>query len=137
MLLRPGGFAVRGDNTIGAGNSMQLVGIYTTPAALVSQRVVRVNALHAQLEAINRMELLGTAEACGEFGRFPEADRELMAPPLWMRSTLKDFTVGWRRTLAPTPRPMNMNGPISTGSMRWQLHLGGWDQPEACYRDHS
>ena len=32
-------------------------------------------------------------------GKFPEPDRELIATPLWMRSTLKDFAVGWRRTL--------------------------------------
>ena len=89
------------------------------PAALVSQQVVHTDVFHAQLETISLSELLGTAEVCGvlgitrqrlhqlrQTGRFPEPDRELTATPLWMRSTLKDFTVGWRRTPGPTPRPM-------------------------------
>ena len=45
---------------------------------------------------------------------------DLTATPLWMRSTLKEFTVGWRRTPGPTPRPMDMDGLLATGSMRWQ-----------------
>ncbi len=41
--------------------------------------------------------------------RFPEPEphRELTATPLWMRSTLKGFTVGWRRVPGPAPRPMD------------------------------
>ena len=83
-------------------------------AALVSQQVVHADVFHTQLETISLSELLGTAEVCGVLGvtrqrlhqlrrsgRFPEPDRELTATPLWMRSTLKDFTVGWRRTTGP------------------------------------
>ena len=102
------------------------------PAALVSQQVVHTDVFHVQLEAMSLSELLGTAEVCGELGitrqrlhqlrqsgRFPEPDRVLTATPLWMRSTLKDFTIGWRRTPGPTPRPMDMDGLLATGSMRW------------------
>jgi hypothetical protein len=102
-------------------------------AALVSQQVVLADVFHAQLETLSVMEALGTAEVCGVLGitrqrlhqlrrsgRFPEPDRELTATPLWMRSTLQEFTVGWRRTPGPTPRPMDMDGLLATGSMRWQ-----------------
>ena len=140
MLLRPGGFAVRGDNTIGASKPMQPVGIYTTPAALGSQQVVHANAFHAQLEAISLMELLGTAEVCGELASPSSACTSCTSPagslnPIansrrrrcGMRSTPKDFTVRWRRTPGPTPRLMDLGDPISTGSMRRQLHLGVTD----------
>jgi hypothetical protein len=103
------------------------------PAApLVSQQVVLTDVFHAQLETLSVMESLGTAEVCGvlgitrqrlhqlrQSGRFPEPDRELTATPLWMRSTLKDFTIGWRRTPGPTPRHMDMDGLLASGSMRW------------------
>ena len=102
-------------------------------AALVSQQVVLADVFHAQLETLSVMESLGTAEVCGvlgitrqrlhqlrQSGRFPEPDRELTATPIWMRSTLRDFTIGWRRTPGPTPRPMDMDGLLATGSMRWQ-----------------
>jgi hypothetical protein len=102
------------------------------PAALVSQQAMHADVLRAQLETISLSELLGTAEVCGELGitrqrlyqlrqsgRFPKPDRELTATPLWMRSTLKDFTVGWRRAPGPAPRPMDMDGLLATGSMRW------------------
>ncbi|MHB8335635.1 MAG: helix-turn-helix transcriptional regulator [Acidimicrobiales bacterium] len=101
------------------------------PAALVSQQAMHADVFHAQLETISLSELLGTAEVCEtlgitrqrlhqlrQSGRFPEPDRELTATPLWMRSTLKDFTVGWRRIPGPTPRPMDMDGLFATGSMR-------------------
>jgi hypothetical protein len=84
------------------------------PAALVSQQVVHADVFHAQLETVSLSELLGTAEVCEvlgitrqrlyqlrQSGRFPAPDRELTATPLWMRSTLKDFTVGWRRIPGP------------------------------------
>lgn len=99
---------------------------------LVSQQVVLADVFHAQLETLSVMESLGTAEVCGvlgitrqrlhqlrQSGRFPEPDRLLTATPLWMRSTLKDFTIGWRRTPGPTPRTMDMDGLLATGSMRW------------------
>ena len=102
-------------------------------AVLVSQQVVLADVFHAQLETLSVMESLGTAEVCGvlgitrqrlhqlrQSGRFPEPDRELTATPLWMRSTLKDFTIGWRRRPGPAPRPMDMDGLLATGSMRWQ-----------------
>ena len=102
------------------------------PAALVSQQAMHADVFHAQLETISLSELLGTAEVCEtlgitrqrlhqlrQSGRFPEPDRELTATPLWMRSTLRDFTVGWRRTPGPTPRPMDMDGLLATGTMRW------------------
>jgi len=92
------------------------------PRALVSQQVVHADVFHTQLETISLSELLSTAEVCGELGitrqrlhqlrqsdRFPEPepDRELTATPLWMRSTLKGFTVDWRRVPGPAPRPMD------------------------------
>ena len=102
------------------------------PAALVSQQVVHADVFHAQLEAVSLSEMLGTAEVCDalgitrqrlhqlrQSGRFPEPDRQLTATPLWMRSTLKDFTVGWRRMPGPAPRPMDMDGLLATGSLRW------------------
>lgn len=101
-------------------------------AAVVSQQIVLADVFHAQLETLSVMESLGTAEVCGvlgitrqrlhqlrQSGRFPEPDRELTATPLWMRSTLREFTIGWRRTPGPTPRPMDMDGLLATGSMRW------------------
>lgn len=101
-------------------------------AALVSQQVVHADVFHAQLETMSLAETLGTAEVCEvlgitrqrlhqlrQSGQFPGPDRELTATPLWMRSTLKDFTVGWRRTPGPAPRPMDMDGLLATGSMRW------------------
>jgi hypothetical protein len=102
-------------------------------AALVSQQIIHADFFHAQLETISLSVLLGSAEVCDELGitrqrlhqlrqssKFPEPDRELIATPLWMRSTLKDFAVGWRRTPGPTPRPMDMDGLLATGSMRWE-----------------
>lgn len=101
-------------------------------AALVSQQVVHTNVFHAQLETISLSEMLGTADVCGalgitrqrlhqlrQSGRFPEPDHELTETPLWMRSTLRDFTVGWRRTPGPTPRSMDVDSLLSTGSLRW------------------
>lgn len=101
-------------------------------AVLVSQQVVRAEVFHAQLETMSLAETLGSAEVCEvlgitrqrlhqlrQSGRFPEPDRELTATPLWMRSTLKDFTVGWRRTPGPMPRLMDMDGLLATGTMRW------------------
>jgi hypothetical protein len=102
---------------IDRGQSDRQVGL--PPVALVSRQVVHADVFHVQLETTCLSDLLGTAEVCCELGitgqrlhqlrqsgRFPEPRRELAATPPWMRSTLKDFTVGWRRTPGPTPRVM-------------------------------
>lgn len=108
-------------------------GVNFPRCAMVSQQAILDDVYVAQLETLSISELLGAAEVCGQLGitrqrlhqlrqtgRFPEPDRELTATPLWMRSTLRDFTVGWRRTPGPTPRPMDMDGLLATGSMRWE-----------------
>lgn len=102
--------------------------------AKVSEQIVATGTFHAQMETLSISEPLGTAEVCEtlgitrqrlhqlrQSGRFPEPDRELTATPLWMRSTLRDFAVGWRRVPGRVPqRPeMDMDGLLATGSMRW------------------
>jgi len=102
--------------------------------AKVSEQIVAAGTFYAQMETLSIAEPLGTAEVCEtlgitrqrlhqlrQSGRFPEPDRELTATPLWMRSTLRDFTVGWRRVPGRVPqRPeMDMDGLLATGSMRW------------------
>jgi hypothetical protein len=102
-------------------------------AAMVSQQIVASNVFHVQLETLSLSEKIGVAEVCGELGitrqrlhqlrqsgRFPTPDGKLLSTPLWMRSTIREFTIGWRHTPGPAPRPMDMEGLVATGSMRWE-----------------
>lgn len=108
-------------------------GVGLPRCAMVNQQAILDDVYYAQLETLSISELLGAAEVCGELkitrqrlhqlrqtGRFPAPDRELTATPLWMRSTLRDFTIGWRRTPGPVPRPMDMDGLLANGAMRWE-----------------
>jgi len=98
---------------------------------MVNQQAILYDVYHAQLETLSISELLGAAEVCGELsisrqrlhqlrhsGQFPEPDRELTAIPLWMRSTLRDFTIGWRQKPGPIPHAMEL-GSLDRYLMRW------------------
>ena len=104
-------------------------GVNFPRCAMVSQQAIQYDTYCAQLETLSVSELLGTAEVCGQLGitrqrlhqlrqsgKFPEPDRKLAATALWMRATLHDFTIGWRRTPGPEPRTSDLDDIFGTAS---------------------
>ena len=99
---------------VGAAESVGLKG-----SEIVRLEAIEGDTFHAQLEV---RELLGAAELSRflgvtrqrisqlkKSGALPRPDAQVAATPLWLRQTMNEFLVGWRRTPGPVPAPMDVD----------------------------
>jgi predicted DNA-binding transcriptional regulator AlpA len=119
-----GGWTVRfhivtGDDIDAAASAVERGSVVALDAAsavglpiwpVIRTEAVEENTFHAQLEVSNFPSILGTTEVTEllgvsrqrlhelrNTGRFPAPAYEVAATPLWIRSTVDSFLVGWER----------------------------------------
>ena len=102
------------ENAVAQGRTWVLCaadGVGLSDSEIVRLEAIEGDTFHAQLEV---HELLGAAELSRflgvtrqrisqlkKSGSLPRPDAQVAATPLWLRQTVNEFLIGWRRTPGP------------------------------------